>query len=67
MHRSQSLSTTIKNRQSANNIYDILATTCTRKWWETQSSKFNADDILSWGSSVHNDMIIQLPQYDTKI
>ena len=53
--------------QYHNKIYDILATTCTRKWWETQSKRFTADDILSWGSTVHNDMIIKLPQYDTKI
>ena len=53
--------------QYHNKIYDILATTCTRKWWETQSKRFTADDILSSGSSVHNDMIIQLPQYDMKI
>ena len=50
-----------------NKIYDILATTCIRKWWETQSNRFTADDILSWGSPVHNEMMLKLPQYDKKI
>ena len=53
--------------QYHNKIYDILATTCIRKWWETQSNRFTADDILSWGSPVHNEMMLKLPQYDKKI
>jgi hypothetical protein len=47
-----------------NKIYDILATSCIKKWWENHSHKYSADDILSWGDSVHEMMKVQLPQYD---
>ena len=47
-----------------NKIYDILSTTCTKQWWETQSSNFSAEDILSWGRPVHKQMTMLLPQYD---
>ena len=53
--------------QYHNKLYDILATTVTRKWWETSSKNYSVDDILSWGSPVHNEMMLKLPQYDKKI
>ena len=52
--------------QYHNKLYDILATTVTRKWWETSSKNYSVDDILSWGSPIHHEMRIQLPQYDGK-
>ena len=42
--------------QYHNKLYDILATTITRKWWESSSKKYSADDILSWGSPIHHEM-----------
>ena len=50
--------------QYHNKLYDILATTVTRKWWESSSHKYSADDILSWGSPIHHEMKIVLPQYE---
>lgn len=50
-----------------NKIYDILASTCTRKWWEVESKNYTAEDILSYGSSVHEKMKIVIPQYNRKI
>ena len=50
-----------------NKIYDILATSCIKKWWENNSHKYTADDILSYGGSVHEMMQVQLPQYDKKV
>ena len=52
--------------QYHNKLYDILATTVTRKWWENSSKNYSVDDILSWGSPIHHEMRIQLPQYDGK-
>ena len=50
--------------QYHNKLYDILATTITRKWWESSSKKYSADDILSWGSPIHHEMRMALPQYE---
>jgi len=50
-----------------NKIYDILATSCTKKWWENNSHKYSVDDILCYGGSVHEMMQVQLPQYDKKV
>ena len=50
--------------QYHNKLYDILATTVTRKWWESSSHKYSADDILSWGSPIHHEMKIVLQQYE---
>lgn len=50
-----------------NKIYDILATSCIKKWWENNSQKYTADDILSYGGAVHEMMQVQLPQYDRKV
>lgn len=47
-----------------NKIYDILATTCIKKWWENHSHKYTSEDILSWGGSVHEMMKVELPRYD---
>lgn len=47
-----------------NKIYDILSTSCIKKWWETQSKNFTADNILSWGGDIHKKMELMLPQYD---
>tara|TARA_B100002019_G_scaffold165694_1_gene143137 strand:- start:5300 stop:6157 length:858 start_codon:yes stop_codon:yes gene_type:complete len=47
-----------------NKIYDILATSCIKKWWENHSHKYTADDILSWGGAVHEMMRVELPRYD---
>jgi len=46
-----------------NKIYDILATTCIRKWWVNESSKYTAEDILSYNGDVHRNMKIKLPRY----
>ncbi len=50
-----------------NKIYDILASTCIRKWWETESSKFTLDNILSYGGSIHNKMRVIVPKYNRKV
>ena len=47
-----------------NKIYDILATSCIKKWWEEKSYRYSAEDILSWGGAIHETMLIQLPRYD---
>jgi hypothetical protein len=47
-----------------NKIYDILATSSIKKWWENSSSKFKAEDILSYGDAIHEVMKIELPQYN---
>tara|TARA_B100002019_G_scaffold179766_2_gene155234 strand:+ start:226 stop:1092 length:867 start_codon:yes stop_codon:yes gene_type:complete len=47
-----------------NKIYDILSTSCIKKWWEQSSQNFTADDILSWGGEVHKKMEMKLPQYN---
>lgn len=46
-----------------NKIYDILATSCIKKWWEEKSHYYTADDILSYNKPVHERMQIKLPQY----
>lgn len=46
-----------------NKIYDILATSCIKKWWEEQSHEYTADDILSYNKAIHERMQIKLPQY----
>ena len=56
----------ISETKDHNKIYDILATTCTKKWWEESSHKFTAENILSYGESIHEVMKVQLPQYDRK-
>jgi len=46
-----------------NKIYDILATTCIRKWWLNESKKYTAEDILSYGGDIHRNMKMKLPRY----
>lgn len=44
-----------------NKIFDIMCTSCIKKWWENSSSKYTAEDILSYGASVHEMMQVSLP------
>jgi len=46
-----------------NKIYDIMATSCIKKWWEEKSDKYTADQILSYGDTIHEVMKVQLPRY----
>ena len=50
-----------------NKIHDILASTCVRRWWENESSKYKADDILSYGGSIHKKMIVPIPKFNRKV
>lgn len=50
-----------------NKIHDILASTCVRRWWENESSKYKAEDILSYGGSIHRKMIVPIPKFNRKV
>jgi hypothetical protein len=50
-----------------NKIYDILSSTCIKKWWENQSNQYTLEDIFSYGKTIHEFMKITVPKYNRKV